>query len=68
MDHRNEQILTHRKTLGGDPWDLLADLQSGLHALRCLLAEIDAREQHLSRDAFGSVLSQLDKLTSSQTQ
>jgi hypothetical protein len=64
MDRGNEQILTHRET-GGDPGELLADLQSGLHALRCLIAEIDAREQQLGRDAFRSVLSQFDKLSSS---
>jgi hypothetical protein len=68
MDRGNEQILTHRETLGGDPGELLADLQSGLHALRCLIAEIDAREQQLRRDAFRSVLSQFDKLSSSGTE
>ena len=68
MDRGNKQILTHSEPLGADLGELLADLQSGLQALRCLLAEIDAREQHFGRDAFRSVLSQFDKLTSSGTQ
>ena len=65
MHRGNEQIVAHRETLDVDPGALLADLQSGLDALRVLLAEIDAREQQLGRDAFHSVLSQFDKLSRS---
>ena len=68
MDRGNEQIVAHRETHGVDPEQLLADLRSGLDGLRELLAEIDAREQQLGRDAFRSVLSQFDKLSCSGTQ
>ena len=68
MDRGNEQIVAHSETHGVDPEQLLADLRSGLDGLRDLLAEIDAREQQLGRDAFRSVLSQFDKLSCSGTQ
>jgi hypothetical protein len=68
MDRGNEQIVAHRETHDVDPEQLLADLRSGLDGLRDLLAEIDAREQQLGRDAFRSVLSQFDKLSCSGTQ
>lgn len=68
MDRGNEQIVAHRETHAVDPEQLLADLRSGLDGLRDLLAEIDAREQQLGRDAFRSVLSQFNKLSCSGTQ
>ena len=52
----------HDQRLGPAPEALLADLRSGLDALRSLLAEIDEREQLLGLDTFCSILSQFDKL------
>jgi len=62
MDAANEEILAQRQPLAPDSEALLAELRTGLDALRSLLSEIDAREQQLRVEALGSILSQLDKL------
>jgi len=68
MDRGNEQIFAHAGAFASDPERLLTDLQSGLDALRSLISEIDAREQHLALDTFRSVLSRVDEPSTRGTQ
>jgi len=63
MDSGNEQGVTHWDRFLGDPeaLALLAELQSGLEALRSLISQIAARERKLELDTLRSIRSQLDK-------
>jgi hypothetical protein len=61
MDTGNEQALAHGERFGRDPEELLAELQSGLDALRSLLSAIDVREHELGLEALRSIVSQLHK-------
>jgi len=61
MDTANEHGLAHRDRFGGDPQALLAELQSGLDALRSLISQIAARERELELETLRSMRSRLDK-------
>ena len=61
MDSGNEQGVTHWDRFLGDPEALLAELQSGLEALRSLISQIAERERKLELDTLRSIRSQLDK-------
>ena len=67
MDAGIEQVVAHTVRSDRDSDALLADLQSGLDALRSLLSEIEAREAELGLDALRSVVSQLHKLEQRDT-
>jgi hypothetical protein len=67
MDSGNEQLPAHADRFSRDPDGMLADLRSGLDALRSLLSEIDAREAELGLDTLRSVVSQLHKLEQPDT-
>jgi hypothetical protein len=60
MDATNKQGATHWDRFRGDPEALLAELQSGLDALRSLISQIVARERTLELDTLRSIQSQLD--------
>lgn len=66
MDTANEHLSAQAHTFSRDAEVILADLQSGLDALRSLLSEIDAREHELGLDTLRSVVSQLHKLDQQQ--
>jgi hypothetical protein len=59
MDSGNEQGATHWDRFRGDPEALLAELQSGLEALRSLISQIAARQRELELDTLRSIRSQL---------
>jgi hypothetical protein len=61
MDTANKQDGTHWDRFRGDPEALLAELQSGLDALRSLISQIAARERALELDTLHSIRSRLDK-------
>jgi len=67
MDAGIEQVVAHAVRCGRDSDALLADLQSGLDALRSLLSAIDMREAELGLDTLRSVISQLHKLEQRDT-
>ena len=61
MDAAKEKDVTHWDRFRRDPEALLAELQSGLDALRSLISEIAARERALELDTLQSIRSRLDK-------
>jgi hypothetical protein len=61
MDAASEQGVAHSDRFRRDPEALLADLQSGLTALRSLISRIAARERELELETLGSIRSRLDK-------
>ncbi len=67
MDAGIEQAVAHTVRSDRDSDAFLADLQSGLDALRSLLSAIEAREAELGLDALRSVVSQLHKLEQRDT-
>ena len=61
MDAANKKDVAHWDRFRGDPEALLAELQSGLDALRSLISEIAARERALELDTLQSIRLRLDK-------